>query len=83
MECNLDTLSGWQYQTLLVLLPCRSSALNKTSFPYCLVCPRELKVLLDGHQLSPYKAHSHRWAANIAYMFFYNFSWQVNIQTTL
>lgn len=63
------------------MLPCLSLALNKTLFPYCLVCTRELQFLLDGHQLSPYKVHLHRWATNIAYVFFYNFSWQVNIQT--
>lgn len=48
-----------------------------------LVCTRELQVLLDGHQLSPYKAHLHKWATNIAYAFFYNFSWRANIQTGL
>lgn len=91
MECNSETLAGWQYQTLLVLLSCQSSALNKPLslalnkplFPYCPVCTRELQVLLDGHQLSPYKAHLHRWATNTAYIFFYNFSWQVNIQAAL
>lgn len=44
-------LSGWQYQTLLVLLPSRSWVLNKTILSYYLVCTRELQVLLDGHHL--------------------------------